>query len=139
MPMIRYRTGDIVTLSNDRCPCGRNLGSITISGGRVADFVVTSNDVWIPGYAFIYICRSVKGIVNFQLVQERKGELRVLLATDRQFPSDGIEQVRQAVQKRLDSSDKIDVELVDEIRPAPSGKYRPVIGKLAEELRKSVA
>ena len=67
MPMIRYRTGDIVTLSNDPCPCGRNLGSIRISGGRVADFVVTNNGTWIPGYAFIYICRSVKGIVNFQL------------------------------------------------------------------------
>ena len=47
MPMIRYRTGDIVTLSSDPCPCGRNLGSIRISGGRVADFVVTSNGTWI--------------------------------------------------------------------------------------------
>jgi phenylacetate-CoA ligase len=139
MPMIRYRTGDIVTLSNAPCSCGRSLSSVSISGGRVADFVVTDNDVWIPGYAFIYICRSIKGIVNFQLVQERKGELRVLLATDRQFPFDGIKQVHQAVQKRLNSSDKIHVELVDEIRPAPSGKFRPVIGKLAAELRKSLA
>jgi len=139
MPMIRYRTGDIVTLSNAPCPCGRNLGSIRISGGRVADFVVTSNDTWIPGYAFIYICRSVKGITNFQLIQERRGQLRVLLATDGHFPSDGTMQVREAVHKRLNSTDEIVVELVDEIPPAPSGKYRPVIGKLAEELRKGDA
>jgi len=138
MPMIRYRTGDIVTLSNEPCPCGRNLSSIRISGGRVADFVVTSDGTWIPGYAFIYICRSVKGIVKFQVHQQRQGQLRVLLATDGHFPSDGIMQVRQAVQKRLNSSDEVVVELVDDIPPSPSGKYRPVIGKLAEELRGAV-
>jgi phenylacetate-CoA ligase len=135
MPMIRYRTGDIVTLSNNPCACGRNLSSIGISGGRVADFVVTRNGTWIPGYAFIYICRSVKGITNFQLIQQQKGQLRVLLATDAEFPSDGIAQIRAAVHNRLESDDEIVVELVDHIPPAPSGKYRPVIGKLAEKLR----
>jgi phenylacetate-CoA ligase len=135
MPMIRYRTGDIVTLSNAPCPCGRNLGSIRISGGRIADFVVTSKGVWIPGYAFIYICRSVKGITNFQLIQEQRGQLRVLLTTDGEFPSDGIARVREAVRKRLQSDDKIAVDLVDDIPPTPSGKYRPVIGKLGERSR----
>ncbi|MCK5711874.1 MAG: phenylacetate--CoA ligase family protein, partial [Hyphomicrobiaceae bacterium] len=33
-PSIRYRTGDIVTLSREPCPCGRSLSSIKISGGR---------------------------------------------------------------------------------------------------------
>jgi phenylacetate-CoA ligase len=136
MPMIRYRTGDIVTLSNEPCPCGRHLGGIKISGGRVADFVVTSNGVWIPGYAFIYICRSIKGVVNFQLMQERKGCLRVMLVADGNFPPDGIQQVREAVRKRLQSNDEIDVELVLEIPPTPSGKFRPVIGKYGEELRR---
>ena len=101
----------------------------------MADFVVTANGTWIPGYAFIYICRSIKGIANFQIIQDRKGQLRVLLATDGKFPSDGIPQVREAVRKRLQSSDEIHVELVADIPPAPSGKYRPVIGKLAEKLR----
>ena len=135
MPMIRYRTGDIVTLSSDCCPCGRNLSSVRISGGRVADFVVTSNGVWIPGYAFIYICRAIKGIVKFQVHQERKGCVRLLLATDGNFPADGTRQVVDAVRKRLASDDEVLVELVDDIAPAPSGKYRPVIGKLAEKLR----
>ena len=134
MPIIRYRTGDIVTLSDAACDCGRSLSSIEISGGRVADFVVNADGVWIPGYAFIYICRSVEGIVKFQVHQERQGEIRVLLAVDGNFPPDGTRRVRHAVQKRLDSADEIFVELVDDIRPARSGKYRPVIGKYAEEL-----
>ena len=134
MPMVRYRTGDVVTLSDAPCACGRTLSSIRISGGRIADFVVTSDGTWVPGYAFIYICRSVKGIVKFQVHQEQKGQLRVLLATDGNFPPDGPAQVRQAVQKRLQSDDEIVVEVVDDIQPAPSGKYRPVVGTFAERL-----
>ncbi len=33
MPMIRYRTGDMVTLSKTPCPCGLTLGSVKVSGG----------------------------------------------------------------------------------------------------------
>jgi phenylacetate-CoA ligase len=134
MPMIRYRTGDVVTLSNAPCPCGLGLRSIRISGGRVADFVVTSDGRWVPGYAFIYICRSVKGIVKFQAVQENRGEIRVLVATDGNFPADGAEQVARAVRARLKSDDRIVVEKVADIAPAPSGKYRPVVGKLAQQM-----
>ncbi len=134
MPMIRYRTGDIVTLSREPCPCGRTLQHVKVSGGRVADFVVTSDGRWIPGYAFIYICRSVKGIVKFQAQQDRQGRIRVLLVTDDSFPSDGREQVADQARARLQSEDEVTVEVVDDIRPAPSGKYRPVVSKVAEAL-----
>jgi len=134
MPVIRYRTGDIVTLSGEPCPCGRSLGSLVISGGRIADFVVTDKGKWVAGYFIIYICRSVPGVVKFQAIQERSGEVRVLLVTDGNFPPDGCERVRRAVQARLASDDRIDVEVVEDIPPAPSGKYRPVIGRVAEHL-----
>lgn len=136
MPVIRYRTGDIVTLSDAPCPCGLTLGTVKISGGRVADFVVTSDGVWIPGYAFIYICRSVPGIVKFQVRQEREGEVHVLVATDERFPTDGAEQVKQQTLARLQSDDVVTVEVVDDIQPARSGKYRPVVSKVAEERMK---
>jgi phenylacetate-CoA ligase len=131
MPVIRYRTGDVVRLGRELCPCGRTLGTIAISGGRVADFVVTSEGKWVAGYFIIYICRSVKGIVKFQAIQEETGEIRVLLVTDESFPTDGVEQVRRKVRARLGGEDPIEVHTVDDIEPARSGKYRPVIGKKA--------
>lgn len=134
MPMIRYRTGDIVTLGSEPCGCGLTLGSVKITGGRVADFVVTSDGRWIPGYAFIYICRSVKGIIKFQAQQDRRGEVRVLLVTNGSFPPDGAEQVARQARARLRSDDQVVVQVVDDINPAPSGKYRPVVSKVAEAL-----
>jgi len=134
MPIIRYRTGDIVELSSDRCSCGRTLSSIKISGGRIADFIITDQGKWVVGYSFIYICRSVKGITKFQVRQDKIGEIRILLVTDKNFPNDGTEQVTKAARARLGSTDKILVELVDNIAPAPSGKYRPVISKVTQEI-----
>jgi len=139
MPMIRYRTGDIVTLSQAACPCGRTLGGVKVSGGRAADFVVTSDGKWVAAYFIIYICRSVPGIVKFQLTQKERGRMTVRLVTDGEFPADGCERVRRAVQQRLVSDDEIAVEQVDDIQPAPSGKYRPVVGELAARLRAEAA
>jgi phenylacetate-CoA ligase len=136
-PIIRYRTGDIVTLSNQKCACGRSLSSIKISGGRAVEFIVTSDGKWVVGYSFIYIARSVKGIVKFQVIQEKLGEIIVHLAVDKNFPENGADQVKTQVQKRLNSDDTIIVEIVDDIKPAPSGKFRPVISKVAEELFKN--
>ncbi|EAT17296.1 phenylacetate--CoA ligase family protein [Desulfuromonas acetoxidans] len=133
-PMIRYRTGDIVTLSQKPCACGRTLSSVSISGGRAVEFIVTKAGKWVVGYSFIYIARAVKGIVKFQVVQEEIGAIHIRLVTNDQFPADGIEQVRAKATQRLGGDDRIEVELVDEIKPARSGKYRPVISKVAEEL-----
>ena len=134
MPVIRYRTGDIVTLSDEPCPCGRTLSSIKISGGRIADFLVTDQGKWVVGYSFIYICRSVPGVVKFQVRQDRVGEVRVLLVTDSIFPADGEGRIKQAVRARLGSTDEIVVELVDDIQPSPSGKYRPLVSKVSAEM-----
>lgn len=136
-PVIRYRTGDIVTLSQQPCACGRNLSSIKISGGRSVEFVVTKAGKWVVGYSFIYIARSVPGIVKFQVVQDRIGEILIRLAVDERFPVDGIEQVKKKAAQRLGGDDEIQVEIVDDIAPARSGKYRPVISKVAEELYKN--
>ena len=138
-PIIRYRTGDIVTLSDKTCPCGRSLSGVKISGGRAVEFIVTKEGKWVVGYSFIYIARSVKGIVKFQVIQEKLGEIVIRLAVDQNFPEDGIEQVKNQAAKRLASSDDIIVEIVDDIEPALSGKYRPVISKVAEERCKEMS
>ena len=135
MPVIRYRTGDVVRISQEPCACGRSLGRIEISGGRVADFVITNEGKWVVGYSFIYICRSIKGVAKFQVYQDKVGEIVMRVVVDENFPSDGDEQIKTAVSKRLGGENDIIVEHLDDIAPAPSGKYRPVIGKVADRMR----
>jgi phenylacetate-CoA ligase len=136
-PVIRYRTGDIVTMSDALCPCGRTLRSIKVSGGRMMDFIVTRNGNWVSCVAILYMARTISGVVHIQARQERIGHVHLLLAVDESFPPDGKEQVLRQMRARLASDDEITLEIVDSIEPAPSGKYRPVISKVAEELRRA--
>jgi phenylacetate-CoA ligase len=75
--------------------------------------------------------------VKFQVRQERQGAIHVVVATDDQFPADGIERISNQARQRLNSDDEVTVEVVDDIQPARSGKYRPVVSRVAaEELQK---
>ena len=134
MPVIRYRTGDVVSLSGATCPCGRGVSSLRISGGRLMEFIVTGSGRWISCVAFIYVCREIPGVLQIQARQHHVGEVRVLVAPGPDFPADGVEQVKKAVRARLADDDTIRVELVDEIPPAPSGKQRIVISDVARSL-----
>ncbi len=131
-PIIRYRTGDVVKLSDEPCACGRTLGRVEISGGRVADFAVAADGTSHAGYTFIYIARSVKGIVKFQARQSEVGKIKLLLVVDDEFTDTGPAEVVRQAKQRLGEDTQIDVELVDDIEPAPSGKYRPVINTIGE-------
>jgi phenylacetate-CoA ligase len=113
-----------------------NLHNLKISGGRIADFIVTADGKWVVGYSFIYIARSVPGIVKFQAQQERQGEVTVLLATDDRFPADGAQRVAEAARARLGGNNKVEVKIVADISPAASGKYRPVVSTVGDQLRR---
>ena len=139
MPIIRYRTGDVVRLSEGGCPCGRSLRAVGVSGGRLLEFVVTGEGKWVSGICFFHVCRAIRGVVQLQVRQDRIGELRVLVTCDGTFPCDGVEQLRAALRARLGGQDEILIEVVDEIPTAPSGKQRMVIGNVARGLLESNA
>ena len=135
MPLIRYRTGDIATLSDTPCQCGRTLRSVKVSGGRAVDFVVTSKGTWLSGYTFVYLPKQIAGILKLQVQQERIGEIRVLLETDGQFGPVGEKKLRQTLRRSLQCDDAIIVQQVEQIPRCSSGKHRLVIGRVAEQLR----
>ncbi|HUT56381.1 MAG TPA: phenylacetate--CoA ligase family protein [Planctomycetota bacterium] len=134
MPMIRYRTNDIVTLSDDECPCGRKLRSLRVTGGRLHEFIVTTEGKWVSSVAFLYICRNTPGIRQMQVRQDRLGEIRILVVPEENRPNDLVPKILKAARQRLGDEEEIKVELVDEIEPLASNKYRVVVSKVAEEL-----
>lgn len=137
MPMIRYRTGDLVTLSRAPCACGRSLGGVEVNGGRIVDFVVTTQGQWLSGYAFVYLPKHIPGIVKLQARQDRLGHVRLLLVTDNRFGEKEETRVREILRSRLQCDDEITIERVEEIPSSPSGKHRMVVSKVAEELRRA--
>ncbi len=136
MPIVRYRTGDVVSMDDAPCPCGRSLRGLRVSGGRRVDFVVTSRGAWVSGYVFVYLMKEVPGIVKLQVQQDRIGHVRLLVVPDERFYPTGEQMLRKNVRLRLGCDDKIEVLEVADIPPAPSGKQRLVISHVAEQMRR---
>jgi phenylacetate-CoA ligase len=87
MPLIRYRTGDLVEIDRDRCPCGRSWPRVHIKG-RLGGMVKVKGSSIYPG-DFRGVMARFPEVLNFRVIVERECELDVLrikLETDSRGP-----------------------------------------------------
>ncbi len=130
-PFVRYRTGDIGTLSTDTCACGRGLPMLAKIEGRTTDFVIAKDGTIMHGLALIYVLRELPGIDEFRIIQETLDHTRVEIAPLLKPLSKEISTaVESGFKQRLGGQVKISVEEVGNIRPEKSGKFRYVQSKL---------
>jgi phenylacetate-CoA ligase len=126
-PFIRYRTGDIGTLSSEICSCGRGLPLLKEIEGRSTDFVISSDGTVMHGLSLIYILRGIPGIKAFKVIQETRELTKVLLVTEPPFALGMIKDVIAGFKQRLGNSVEIQVQLIDTIPAEKSGKYRYIV------------
>ncbi len=125
-PFIRYRTGDVGVLTNESCACGRGLPILKEVQGRTTDFVVAQDGTVLHGLALIYVIRDLPGVRKFKIIQERLDFTRVLLVTDATFNETVLPTIVRAFKQRLGQQVTIEIELVADVPPEESGKYRYV-------------
>ena len=129
-PFIRYRTGDIGTLSSGSCTCGRGLPLLDRIEGRSTDFVVAADGTVMHGLALIYILRDLPEIAAFKIVQESPRHVRVqVVAAQLSAPSE--EGIRRGFRARLGDAVTVDIERVPAIAAEQSGKFRYVVSHAA--------
>ncbi|MDD1701537.1 MAG: phenylacetate--CoA ligase [Methanoregula sp.] len=140
LPMIRYRIGDISSVDEEVCPCGRTSPRIKRIQGRVDDMLIIRGINVFPSQVEYTLMTIPEVGQHFQIVVERKGALddmlvRVELTKD--AFSDKITdlmQIRQNVEHRLRNALNVavDVELVEPgSLPRFEGKSKKVIDKRA--------
>jgi phenylacetate-CoA ligase len=130
-PFVRYRTGDIGVLDERACECGRGLPLIKEIQGRATDFVVAQDGTVMHGLALVYIVRDLPGVAKFKIVQESVDRTNVFLVAGPDFDHGVVERIKVGMVRRLGSRVRVDVEVVDDIPPERSGKYRYVVSKVA--------
>ena len=138
LPMIRYRIGDITSVDDSPCPCGRTHPRVERIQGRVDDMLIIRGINVFPSQVEYALMTIPEVGQHFQIVVDRKGALddmliRVELTKD-SF-SDKINdlmQIRQKVRHRLANAlnVNVDVELVEPgSLPRFEGKSKKVIDK----------
>lgn len=130
MPLIRYRLGDIGTLSNEHCSCGRELPLMKIIYGREDDFLVLPSGRVLPPYFAAGELRYMDGLKKYRIIQEKKDEFEVQVVKGKNFSQKTIIQIKDKLLSSIGEKVKIKVILVDEISIDRSGKLRKVISKV---------
>lgn len=95
MPVLRYRTGDLVELTTEPCACGKTLSRI--KGGVLgrADDMISIRGVNVYPSAIDDLIRAVPAIVEYEVEIRRVSEMDDLLLkleTDEQHPFADVEQ-----------------------------------------------
>lgn len=126
-PFIRYRTGDIITLSKDACKAGRGLPVIQEVSGRTTDFVVHSDGTIMHALAIIYILRAIDGIAEFKFIQHSLEKVEVICVVNKQWQSHYRNQIKSELKQRLGNKIQVEINQVEQIPVEASGKHRYVV------------
>lgn len=131
-PFIRYRTGDIGTLSEETCSCGRGLPVLKDIQGRSTDFVVAADGTVLHGLALIYILRDLPQVRAFKIVQESRSLTRVLAVAEPGTATAALTAlIVDGFRRRLGATVEVEVDWVDAIPAEKSGKFRYVVSHVA--------
>jgi phenylacetate-CoA ligase len=132
-PFIRYRTGDVGVLTDERCPCGRGLPLLKEIQGRTTDFIVALDGTVMHGLALIYILRDLPEIRSFKIIQESLDLTRVQTVCDGPLGEATAAIIRKGFRDRLGEGVEVRIEQVDGILAERSGKFRYVVSKVSGE------
>ena len=131
MPLIRYEIRDVAEPLAGACPCGRGLPRLALSGGRVADFIITNDGRMVAGTALtIFLAANAPGVAQVQLLQRMRGEITIRVVANESFGLETEAFFARELPRFFGSDMRWTVEKVAEIPLAPSGKYRFCISEV---------
>jgi phenylacetate-CoA ligase len=131
MPFIRYRIGDIGSLSSDPCPCGCELPLLMSLDGRVTDTLKRPDGSKLDGGLLTDVFIDVEEIKALQIVQTAIDQVVINLVVTAGFNDQTKKRVYSEMQPLLGDDINISIKILDDIRRNPvSGKYQEVICKI---------
>lgn len=133
LPLLRYRTGDIASLTRERCACGRTFARMSAVRGRRDDMLIVRGANLYPSQ-IEHILLSQDGIApHYQLVVERPDALDEV--TIHCEPVEAVadtaplaDAVRRAVRERIGISVTVEIRAPGDV-PRSEGKAVRVIDR----------
>jgi phenylacetate-CoA ligase len=130
MPFIRYDTGDMGYIIEDKCGCGRKSTLLKEIIGRSVDILQTPEGKSVHGWFLLYIFWEYgEGIKEYQVIQKKIDEIEIKIVPDDTFNEKNLNIIKQII---LEKSKvwNIKFRLVDEIKRTNAGKYKFIISNV---------
>lgn len=135
-PLLRYDVKDVVTLSNDECPCGRQGRVVESLDGRLEDYVILRNGTRIGRMDHIF--KDLVNIREAQIIQREPGVVIFRIVPRNNYSAADEVILRREATKRLGVDTEIIVEYVDRLPRSLTGKLRFVESDLSQGRLKDV-
>jgi len=126
-PFIRYKNGDLATMSDRACPCGRTLPMLENIEGRLLDVLRGPDGRPLDGAFFPHAMKEFPEIKQFQVKQTAPDALEIRLVADQELSPDTRERVSALVWEVLPGM-RLDFKRVAELEKSAVGKIRVTIG-----------
>ena len=129
-PLIRYKTGDLVEYTHNKCSCGRKLPLIKRIEGRLQELIVTKNNNLISMAAMNMHSNVFDNVKQFQLYQDKPGKITFKIVRKNTYTQKDTECIIQELQRKIKNQININIKFVSEIPKTDRGKYKFLIQKL---------
>ena len=133
MPLIRFKTGDILTMESGFCECGREYDLIKNVEGRKNQYIVLKDNSTIPLTSLVGAVRRLEdfpSIIRFQFIQEEPGKVFLKIMGDKNKIERETNHLIHGIYKILGNQLAVDITYVDYISLTKRGKHRRLIQKL---------
>jgi len=134
MPLIRYKIGDRGILSDKDCKCGRGLPLLEKVEGRIRSNFKNKFGDYVDGGVFIDLFYFQENIKQFQIIQETVDSIVInLVLMDKvkfKNTDDKFKEINQKIWKIMGHKTKVNYNILDEIKPSPSGKFMYSFSKI---------
>jgi phenylacetate-CoA ligase len=129
-PLIRYRVGDLVLPSEERCPCGRTPPLLGAVMGRSNDVIVTPRGSAVHSLFFTHLFDRTPSVERFRVVQRQLERLRVELWSSHEIPESDRRSVEAAVSREMGDGVTVEVLRVQELPVGAGGKSPWIVSDL---------
>lgn len=125
-PLIRYKTGDHVILSNETfCPCGRVFPLVDSIEGRTGDYLVAEDGQKI--HILNHIPKGVSGLLGVQFIQKEYMKIEVLVTCNSNFTTEQKLKLIGNTKERLGNTMDVTITIVDDLIRTKNGKMKQAI------------
>lgn len=125
-PLIRYRIGDILTLSsNQSCDCGRNMPIIDEIVGRIEDTVIGSDGREMVRFHGIFI--NIPEIIEGQIIQFDLSKFEINIVATKPLDQQHRDDIYKRMVSQLGNDINLEINEVKEIPRNANGKFKAVI------------
>ncbi|UCF49028.1 MAG: phenylacetate--CoA ligase family protein [Thermoplasmatales archaeon] len=131
-PLIRYKTQDKGVITLKKCRCGRDYPILKEIEGRMFEVMITKTNRYIPLTGFYgLIAKCSKNVIDWQLIQEREGELIIKIIKGKYFSNKDEQMIKNSLKNKFSKEIDFEIQYTNHIKLAPSGKKSFLIQKLS--------